>query len=127
MIGNNLVECDAEATRAAYAKVVGGIDSCRCEYCVNYRLAREQIYPPEFRDLLEELGIDYRKEVELDHLTEDDADDGLDYGQSVSGHYAFRWARSRTRQKPSMARFFTFRLWRQIRFGSPCNGRVQVA
>lgn len=39
--------------------------------------------------MLSALGIDYRKEVELDHITEDDSEDGPSYGQSVSGHYAF--------------------------------------
>lgn len=88
-IGDTLVEYDAAATREAYAKDEGGINSCNCEYCANYRLVREKIYPPDFRELLSELGIDYRKEVELDHITDDDSEDGPSYGQSVSGHYAF--------------------------------------
>lgn len=88
-IGHALIEYDPEATRDAYSRVNGGISSCKCECCANYRLAREQMYPPAFRDLLEQLGIDYRKEVELDHLADDETGDGPNYGHSVSGHYAF--------------------------------------
>ena len=88
-IRQTLIEYDPEATRDAYAKVEGGINSCKCGYCANYRLVRERVYPQEFRAVLEQLGIDYSKEVELDHLTDDESRDGPNYGQSVSGHYAF--------------------------------------
>jgi|SRR5579883_740554 len=88
-IGDTLVEYDAEATRDMYAKDKGGINSCNCEYCVNYRLVRDEVYPADFRHLLTQLGIDSCKEVELDHITEDDSEDGPSYGQSVWGTYGF--------------------------------------
>ncbi len=88
-IGDTLVEFDAAATREAYANYEGGINSCNCDYCVNYRLVRDDVYPPDFRDLLTRLGIDYCKEIELTHLSDNDSKNGLPYGQSVYGHYAF--------------------------------------
>jgi hypothetical protein len=88
-IGDTLVEYDADATREMYAKDAGGINSCKCDYCVNYRLVRAEVYPPEFRALLTRLGIEFSKEVEVDHITEDDSEDGPSYGQSVWGTFAF--------------------------------------
>lgn len=89
-IGNVVVEYDPVATRDAYARIDGGINSCKCEYCANYRLVREVIYPHDFLATLERLGIDYRKEIELTHLPADDADDdGPAYAQAALGHFAF--------------------------------------
>lgn len=57
---------DSDATRNAYARIArGGADSCNCLACRNYRLVREVAYPAEFRALLDELGVDYRKELEV--------------------------------------------------------------
>lgn len=88
-IGSTVVEYDADATRRAYTQDEGGISSCVCDYCTNYRLVRDQVYPLEFRALLEQLGIDYCKEVELTHLQDDNSEDGAAYGHPVLGHYAF--------------------------------------
>lgn len=69
-VGRWTLRVDVEATRAAYAAVpAGGTDRCRCEQCVNFERARERAYPPELRALLEELGVDWRKEAEACHLT----------------------------------------------------------
>lgn len=57
---------DREATLQAYAATPnGGSDECICLYCKNFAAAREHVYPEEFRTLLEQLGIDYRKEAEV--------------------------------------------------------------
>lgn len=48
-IVDTVVEYNADATQEMYAKDEGGINSCNCEYCVNYRLVRSEIYPADFR------------------------------------------------------------------------------
>jgi hypothetical protein len=61
-----VLQVDREATREAYAATPsGGSDECGCLYCQNFAAAREHLYPEEFLALLEQLGIDYRKEVEV--------------------------------------------------------------
>lgn len=65
-IAGTSVSFDPEQTRRIYARIpCGGADTCNCQPCRNYRLVREVAYPPEFRALLDELGIDYRKELEV--------------------------------------------------------------
>ena len=60
------VSVDSDATRDAYARITrGGADTCNCLPCRNYRLVRDIAYPTEFRSLLDELGVDYRKELEV--------------------------------------------------------------
>ena len=115
-IGDTLVEYDAEATRDMYAKDQGGINSCNCEYCVNYRLVRDEVYPSDFRALLMQLGIDFSKEVEMDHITEDDSEDGPAYGQSVWGTYGFigRVVQSKNSTAPLGASGFDY----QVRSGN---------
>lgn len=59
-------EVDSELTRKTYEKELkGSSDDCVCEYCENYRLQRENVFPQEAKVLFEDLGIDYRKEVEV--------------------------------------------------------------
>ena len=50
-IGDTLVEYDAAATGDAYENGEGGVNSCDCAYCVNYRLVRDKIYPTDFRSI----------------------------------------------------------------------------
>ncbi len=65
-IAGTSVSFELEATRDIYARIAyGGAETCNCQPCRNYRLVRDEAYPPEFRTLLEELGIDYRKELEV--------------------------------------------------------------
>jgi hypothetical protein len=57
---------EPEATRRIYAQIAaGGADTCNCLPCRNFRLVRDAAYPPEFCALLDELGVDYRKELEV--------------------------------------------------------------
>ena len=59
---------DRDATVAAYAsQELGGSESCECNTCRNFRLARTAAFPSEFLTLLAELGIDYRKDAEVYH------------------------------------------------------------
>lgn len=59
---------DRDATIRAYAQAEhGGSDTCSCAGCRNFRLARETVFPAEFLALLDQLGIDPRKEAEAYH------------------------------------------------------------
>jgi hypothetical protein len=59
---------DRDATRLAYRQAErGGADGCDCNGCRNFRLAREHVFPPQFLALLDELGIDPRKDGEVYH------------------------------------------------------------
>jgi hypothetical protein len=60
------IAAEREATREIYARIAhGGADACNCQACRNYRMVREYAYPAEFLHLLDELGIDHRKELEV--------------------------------------------------------------
>jgi hypothetical protein len=57
---------DREATRSAYdATEIGWAEFCGCTHCKNYVAAREGAFPPEALDLLDHLGIDRTKELEV--------------------------------------------------------------
>jgi len=59
-------ELDRELTQQVYARVAkSGADTCLCHDCKNYVAYRDHVFPPEFTSLLADLGIDYRKEVEV--------------------------------------------------------------
>jgi hypothetical protein len=60
--------CDRQATMDAYAKAIhGGSDECECNGCRNFVAARAQVYPQAFKELLDRLGIDSRKDGEVYH------------------------------------------------------------
>ena len=64
-LGDQLVSYDADATVAAYSEMEnGGAERCGCAYCRNFILQRASAYPPEFINLLSQLGIDFNKEGE---------------------------------------------------------------
>lgn len=64
-IGRWRVEADTLATAAAYSQVkAGGADACTCGDCQYYRAHRENIMPGRLREILQSLGIDYRREAE---------------------------------------------------------------
>lgn len=59
-------EVDTQLTKSTYDKVIGsGADGCECNDCKNYISYRENVFPTEVQNLFLELGIDYRKEVEI--------------------------------------------------------------
>ena len=59
---------DSELTKLTYDNVaVGSSESCNCNDCKNFANNREAIYPDEIKKLLNELGIDYKKENEVSH------------------------------------------------------------
>jgi hypothetical protein len=67
-IGDQLIRFDREATVAAYSAIShGGADACTCSGCRNFALQRNNIYPIEFLNLLNTLGIDPIKEGEAFH------------------------------------------------------------
>lgn len=60
---------DREATASAYCRAeVGGVDSCPCAPCRNFRLVRDRVFPPEFLMLLDQFGIDPRKDAEIYYI-----------------------------------------------------------
>ena len=65
--GRWTLAAEPEKTRAAYGRVQGAPERCGCNICKNFIQARESAYPSDLRQLLDELGIDYRLESELWH------------------------------------------------------------
>ncbi len=62
-LGDQLIRYDREAAAAAYLNLPsGGAERCGCIYCRNFAAQRANIYPPAFRALLDQLGIDPNKE-----------------------------------------------------------------
>lgn len=65
-LGDQLIEYDQELTIAAYRDIlVGGADECGCDDCRNFAAQRGSVYPEQFLALLDQLGIDARKEGEV--------------------------------------------------------------
>lgn len=57
---------DRDATILAYGQAErGGVDTCDCNGCRNFRTARERVFPAAFLTLLDQLGIDPRKDGEV--------------------------------------------------------------
>lgn len=62
-------EVDKELTRSTYAEVIGsGADTCVCNDCKKYVAYRAEVFPDEIQNLFNDLGINYRKEVEITHI-----------------------------------------------------------
>jgi len=60
---------DRDATRLAYREAGrGGADTCDCNGCRNFRIARDRVFPPEFLALLDQLGVDPHKDGEVYHV-----------------------------------------------------------
>jgi hypothetical protein len=65
-LGDQQIEYDRESTVAAYGEIQsGGAERCGCAGCRNFIAQRESAYPKQFVSLLEQLGIDPRKEGEV--------------------------------------------------------------
>jgi hypothetical protein len=63
-------EVDRELTAATYDKVSkSGAESCGCNDCKNYITYRDKVFPDDIKALFNDLGIDYRKEVEATHYS----------------------------------------------------------
>jgi len=61
-------QVDFERTNEVYRNVeIGCPESCGCNNCLNFSKNREELYPLEFKELLIELGVDYKKESEIYH------------------------------------------------------------
>ena len=80
------LEVNKELTEKTYENIsISGADSCTCPDCKNYIEYRDQIFPKEIINLFRELGIDYRKEVEISsYMTQEN---GLHY---IGGYFHFK-------------------------------------
>ena len=65
-IGDQTIRYDRDATAAVYGTLEhGDAERCGCLLCKNFAVQRNLVYPPSFRSLLEQLGIDPNKEGEV--------------------------------------------------------------
>lgn len=75
---------DCDATILAYVRTErSGADTCDCAGCRNFRVARADCFPPEFLALLDQLGIDPRKDAEVYHKARL-ASGRHDYGDGIT-------------------------------------------
>ena len=59
-------EVDKALTEQTYERNSGsGADTCSCNDCKNYVAYRDKVFPTEIIQLFSDLGIDFRKEVEI--------------------------------------------------------------
>jgi hypothetical protein len=78
-IGDQVFVYDRDATVAVYNSLAGGFaEECRCVACRNFAAQRDLIFPPSFRTLLEQLGIDPNKEGEA-----------FEYGPIADGRHLY--------------------------------------
>ncbi len=66
-VANWRIECDPDATRAAYAPLPIGTD-CSCDQCRNFNAAAGKTFPPDFATLAASIGIDPSKPADLWHI-----------------------------------------------------------
>lgn len=79
-------EVDKTLTRQTYRNISGsGADNCDCHNCKNYVAYRDKVFPQEITDLFEDIGINYRKEVEV--LSYETLPNGLHH---VGGWFHFK-------------------------------------
>jgi hypothetical protein len=61
-------EVDKDLTEKTYLKTPkSGSDTCDCLDCKNYIEYREKVFPEDVIQLFDDLGVDYKKEVEVTH------------------------------------------------------------
>lgn len=77
-VGGNTLDCDVEATIAAFAAYVPRV--CDCLGCRNFRAAREAIFAGPILELFSEFGIDPTKPAEIYDLGPPGEDKLLRYG-----------------------------------------------
>jgi hypothetical protein len=59
-------EVNKGLTEQTYRNISGsGAETCRCSNCKNYIAYRDRVFPEEIIDLFYNLGINYKKEVEI--------------------------------------------------------------
>jgi hypothetical protein len=59
-------EVDRILTATTYGSILNsGADTCGCNDCKNYVAYRDKVFPTIILKLFQELGIDYKKEVEI--------------------------------------------------------------
>ena len=64
---------DKELTKKTYDKIeFGSSDICECIHCKNFAFNKEDNFPTEIKNLLNDLGIDFKKECEAWHYYKDD-------------------------------------------------------
>jgi hypothetical protein len=65
-VGQQKILFDREATLALYRQTitVPGADQCRCTGCKNFAAQRGKVFPEEFLQFLNDLGVDPLKEWE---------------------------------------------------------------
>ena len=67
-VSNWVVEVDPiETSRAHAARPKGSPESCDCLHCRNFVAARPTVYPVEFTELLDVLGVPADRESEIWH------------------------------------------------------------
>ena len=72
-IGNNTVDVDVAATKAAYAKFsIPGPEECGCSYCRNWVSQRTKTYPAAVKNLLQRMGIKAGYETEIWEVPSED-------------------------------------------------------
>jgi len=77
---------DREATRSACASVVNGsAEDCKCNDCQNYVACRAMAFPDEIILLLDQLGVDYKKEIDIWRMCKDE-----DGKHRYSGFFQFK-------------------------------------
>jgi hypothetical protein len=68
-IGPWVIKYDADSTRKVYEQIPDGdAERCGCEFCMNFSLARNQVYPKDVIQVLTKLGVDFKKEEEVYHF-----------------------------------------------------------
>ncbi len=79
-------EVDRDLTRQTYeGGSTSGAESCICNDCKNYVAYRDNVFSDEIKQLFDDLGIDYKKEVEITSF--ETSSDGLHH---IGGWFHFK-------------------------------------
>jgi hypothetical protein len=79
-------EVNKALNEQTYKHISGsGADTCDCNDCKNYVAYRDKVFPIEIIELFSDLGIDFRKEVEI--ITWETLPNGLHH---ISGWFHFK-------------------------------------